>query len=111
MKKCPINERFADGNVGAGVRLMVRVRCLTVRGSERMTWKYDDDKCRCGLVETGKHVLFECTLYGEERGRLRGAVRDLKDRKEEYKIIKGCHMRSEKNRKRNSEISESNVEQ
>ena len=28
-----------------------------------------------GLVETEKHVLFECTLYGEERGRWRGAVR------------------------------------
>ena len=45
----------------------------------RMTWNYDDNKCRCGLVGTEKHVLFECTLYGEERGRWRGAVRDLKD--------------------------------
>ena len=43
---------------------MVRGGCLPVRGSDRMTWKYDDDKCRCGLVETEKHVLFECTLYG-----------------------------------------------
>ena len=63
---------FADGNVGARVRLMVRGGCLPVRGSDRMTWKYDDDKCRCGLVETEKHVLLECTLYGEERGRWRG---------------------------------------
>ena len=31
---------------------MVRGGCLPVRGSERMTWKYDDDKCRCVLVET-----------------------------------------------------------
>ena len=32
--------------------------------TERMTWKYDGDKCRCGLVETEKHVLFECTSCG-----------------------------------------------
>ena len=45
-----------------------------MRRSERMTWKYDDDKCRCGLEETEKHVLFESTLYGEEIWRW--AVRD-----------------------------------
>ena len=77
MKECPRNESFVDGNVGAGVRLMVR-------RSDRMTWKYDDDKCRCGLVETERHALFECTLYGEERGRWRGVVRNLKDGMEEY---------------------------
>ena len=52
-------------------------------------------------------MLFECTLYGKERGRWRGAVRDLKDGIEEYEIIKGYRVRSEKNRKRNHEISES----
>ena len=75
---------------------MVRGGCLPVRGSERMTSRYDDDKCRCGLVETEKHVLFEYTLYGEETGRWRGAVRDLKDGMEEYEIIKGYRARSEK---------------
>ena len=40
-------------------------------------------------------MLFECTLYGEERGRWRGAVRDLKDGMEEYEMIKGYHVRSE----------------
>ena len=35
--------------------------------SERMTWKYEDDKCLCGLVETEKHVLFECTLWRRKR--------------------------------------------
>ena len=74
-----------------------------------MTWKYDDDKCWCGLVETEKHVLFECTLYGEEIDRWRGAVRDLKDGMEEYEMIKGYYVRSEKNRKINHDISESNV--
>ena len=90
MKECPRNESFVDGNVGAGVRLMVR---------------------RCGLVETERHALFECTLYGEERGRWRGVVRNLKDGMEEYEMIKGYHVRSEKNRNINHEISESNVEQ
>ena len=50
MKECPRNERFADGNVRAGVRLMVRGGCLPVGGSERLTWMHEDDKCRYGLV-------------------------------------------------------------
>ena len=70
MKECPRNESFADGNVGAGVRLMVRGGCLPVRGSDRMTWKYDDDKCRCGLVETEKHVLFECTFVWRRKRKM-----------------------------------------
>ena len=45
---------------------MVRGGCLPVRGSDRMTWKYDDDKCRCGLVETEKHVFFN-VLYMEKK--------------------------------------------
>ena len=57
MKECLIKESFADGNVGAAVRLMARRGCLPVRGSERMTWKYEDDKYRCGPVETEKHVF------------------------------------------------------
>ena len=74
MKESPRSESFADGSVGARVRLMVTGGCLPVRGSERMTWKYDDCRCGCGLVETEMHVLFECTLYEEERERWRGAV-------------------------------------
>ena len=89
MKECPRNESFTDGNVGAGARVMVTGRCLPVRGSERMTWKYEDSKYMCGLVETEKYVLLECTLYGEEIERRRMAVRDLKDGMEEYEIIKG----------------------
>ena len=57
MQESPSYESFADGNVEAGVRLMVKGVCLSVRGSERRTWKYDDDKCRCGLVETEKRVI------------------------------------------------------
>ena len=39
MKQCTRNESFADGNVGAGVRLMVR-GCLPVR------WKQNCRGCR-----------------------------------------------------------------
>ena len=79
MKESPRNYSFADGSVGAIVRLMVRGGCLPVRLSERMTWKYVDCRCGCGLVETNMHELFECTLYEKERERWRGAVGYLKD--------------------------------
>ena len=95
MKESPRNESFADGSVGARVRLMVRGGFLSVRGSERMTWKYDDCRCVYGLVETEMHVLFECTLYEEERERWRGAVGYLKDGMDEYELIKGYHVRSD----------------
>ena len=66
-EKKPINDRFADGSVGARVRLIVIGGCLHIKGSKRMAWKYDDDCCGCGQVETEEHVLFECNRYGEER--------------------------------------------
>ena len=39
MKRCQRNESFANGSVGARVRLLVRGGCLPVKGSEMMTWK------------------------------------------------------------------------
>ena len=93
MKESPRNESFADGSVGARVRLMVRGGCLPVRGSERIKWKYDDCRCGCGRVETEMHMLFECTLYEEERERWRGAVGYLKDGMDEYELLLllSCH--------------------
>ena len=38
MKENQRNESFADRSFGAGVRLMVRGGCFSVRGSERMAW-------------------------------------------------------------------------
>ena len=42
-----MNERYVNGSVGAMVRMMVRAGCLPVRGSTRMSWKYDDVCCVC----------------------------------------------------------------
>ena len=65
MKEYPKNESFADGNVGARVTLLVRGGCLPVRGNERMIWKYDDDKFRCGLVET--EMCYLNALYMDKK--------------------------------------------
>ena len=87
MKRCPKNESFADGSVGARVRVMVRGGYLPVRGSERMAWKYEDDCSRCAQVEAEEHVLFECNRYREERVRWRGGIK-MKDGIHEYHVIK-----------------------
>ena len=49
-KQCPMNEKCVDGSVGAMVRMMMRGRCLPLRGSTRMSWKYDDIHCVCVYV-------------------------------------------------------------
>ncbi|ELT92324.1 hypothetical protein CAPTEDRAFT_210787 [Capitella teleta] len=58
-------EQYADGQDGAGVRLMMRGGCLPVRMNECVRWKYGEDerRCTCGEEETERHVLFECVLY------------------------------------------------
>ena len=50
-------------SVGAIVRMMVKGGCLPVRGSTRMSWKYDDMRCMCGDVESEKHELLDCNFY------------------------------------------------
>ena len=66
-KQCHRNEKYIDGSVGAMVRMMVRGGCLTVRGSTRISWKYDDTRCVCGDLESEKHVLLGCNLYVDVR--------------------------------------------
>ena len=39
---------------------------LPVNGSERMTWKYDNCSCGCGLVETEMHVFLNA-LYMKKK--------------------------------------------
>ena len=48
MNSRPKNEKYANGSVGARVRLMVRGGCLPIRGSKGMEWTYDYDICVCG---------------------------------------------------------------
>ena len=93
MKRWPRNESFAHGSVGARVRLVVSGGCLPVRGSKRMTWKYDDDCCVCEQVETEEHVLFECNRYREERVRWRGVIQ-MKDGMHDYDGIKRYKLES-----------------
>ena len=59
---------------------------------------YNCDKCGAfGSAGPTASAYGECTLYREVRGRWRVAVRDLKDGMEEYEIIKGYRVRTEKN--------------
>ena len=52
-----------------GVGAMVRGGCLPVRGSTKMSWKYDHMCCVYGDVESEKHVLLDCNLYVNVRSR------------------------------------------
>ena len=47
-----MNDKYVDGSVCATVRMMVREGCLPVKGYTRMPWKYDDEQCMCGEVES-----------------------------------------------------------
>ena len=66
-----------------------------VYGSGTMKWKYQDDLCGCGQVETEEHALFEGNRYGEERERWRGTIEILKDDMCEYEVIQGHHVYSD----------------
>ena len=54
----PRNEKYANGSMGARVRLMVRGGCLPVRGSKGVEWKYDDDLCVCVGQEKQRCMCF-----------------------------------------------------
>ena len=73
--------------------LMVRGECLPVRGSGTIKWKYYDDLCGCGQVETEEHV--ECNRYEQERERWKGKIKRLKDGICEYEVIKGYNVESD----------------
>ena len=87
MKSQPKNEKYANGSVGARVRLMVRGGCLPVRGSKVIEWKYDDDLCVCGTKETGIHVLLGCKCYAMMRRRWLRTC-DVLEEKERMDVIK-----------------------
>ena len=55
VKSQPNNEKYANGSVGARVRLIVRGGCLPVRGFKGMELTYDDDLCECGTKKPEIH--------------------------------------------------------
>ena len=61
-KQLHMLDKYVDGSVGAMVRMMVRGGCLPVRGDTRMSWKYNDERCVCGKVESEEHVLLDCNI-------------------------------------------------
>ena len=64
-KQIPMIGKYVDGSICA----MVRGGCLPVRGSTRMTWKYDDEHCVYGEVESEKHVLLDYNICMDVRRR------------------------------------------
>ena len=53
---------FADGSVGARVRMMVMGLCLPVRGSEWMAWKYHDHCCGCAKSQQKNMCCLNLTV-------------------------------------------------
>ena len=63
-KEVPEVVKYADGSLGARVRILCRGGCLPVRASECMRWKSEwKEECGCGSRETMEHVLLECDRY------------------------------------------------
>ncbi|ELT95855.1 hypothetical protein CAPTEDRAFT_206649 [Capitella teleta] len=81
-------EPYADGQDGAGARLMMRGDCFPVRMNECVRWKYGEDerRCTCGEEETKRHVLFECVLYERLREEW---VRRWKEERGDEDLVEG----------------------
>ena len=59
MKAAPGYEKYADGTVGASVRIMVRGGCLPMITNPSMNWKYEgNDTCTSGELETKDMFCF-----------------------------------------------------
>ena len=86
-KQPPMIEKYVDGSVGAMVRMMVRRGCLPVMVNTRMSWKYDDEHCVWGEVESEVHMLLDCNLYMNVRRRWK--VKLISVNVDVYNVIKG----------------------
>ncbi|ELT93750.1 hypothetical protein CAPTEDRAFT_212249 [Capitella teleta] len=81
-------EPYADGQDGAGVRLMMRGDCLPVRLNECVQWKYGEDERGDVHVERKrlKSMCFGTTGVEERRKDLEGA-KEERERKIEGKAL------------------------
>ena len=76
VKSQPKNEKYANGSVGARVRLMVRGGCLSVGCSKE--WNRNMMMISvCGTKETEIHVLHVCKCYDLVRRRWMRTCRDV----------------------------------
>ena len=58
-----------------------------------MAWKYDEDWCVCGDVESQKHVLFYCNFYVDVRRRWKEKMDT--EHFDVYEAIKGYEVNNE----------------
>ena len=78
------NEKYANGSVGARVRLIVRGGCLPVK-----ELKYADNICECGTKETEMKVFVESNHYDQMRRRWIKTMNRLDEKERKMDVVKG----------------------